>query len=99
MAKILIIALLAVTVAAIMAAPAEEYEPLEFQVQQSSDGNDHLRFRRVTCDLLSFKGVVGDSACAANCLSMGKAGGRCNNGICQCRKTTFGDLWNKRFGR
>ncbi|CAD1472414.1 unnamed protein product, partial [Heterotrigona itama] len=61
----------------------EEYEPLELSgVEERAD-----RQRRVTCDLLSFKGVVGDSACAANCLSMGKAGGRCNNGICVCRKT------------
>lgn len=59
-----------------------EYEALEYEVQPE----EHLRFRRVTCDLLSFKGVVGDSACAANCLSMGKAGGRCNSGVCQCRK-------------
>ncbi|XP_015604718.1 defensin [Cephus cinctus] len=56
------------------------------------------RHRRVTCDLLSFGGKVGDSACAANCLSMGKAGGRCNGGVCQCRKTTFAELWNRRFG-
>ncbi|XP_076663941.1 defensin 1 [Andrena cerasifolii] len=56
------------------------------------------RQRRVTCDLLSFKGIAEHSACAANCLSMGKAGGRCENGICLCRTTTFMDLWNKRFG-
>nr|P81462.1 RecName: Full=Defensin [Bombus pascuorum] len=51
----------------------------------------------VTCDLLSIKGVAEHSACAANCLSMGKAGGRCENGICLCRKTTFKELWDKRF--
>ncbi|XP_023244955.1 defensin-like [Copidosoma floridanum] len=56
------------------------------------------KLRRVTCDLMSYGGKVGHAACAANCLSMGKAGGRCNDGTCQCRKTSFKDLWNKRFG-
>lgn len=44
------------------------------------------RQRRVTCDLLSFNGIIGSSACAANCLTMGKAGGYCKSGICVCRK-------------
>ncbi|KOX76708.1 Defensin-1 [Melipona quadrifasciata] len=70
----------------------EEYEPFELHgVEERAD-----RQRRVTCDLLS--GFVEHSACAANCLSMGKAGGRCENGICICRKTTFKELWDKRFG-
>lgn len=58
----------------------DEYEPL---VLPEGRGDRH---RRVTCDLLSYKGVVGDSACAANCLSLGKAGGRCHDGVCTCRK-------------
>ena len=58
----------------------------EVEAFEGQEVDDHLRFRRVTCDLLSVKGVVNDAACAANCLSMGKAGGRCNGGVCQCRK-------------
>ncbi|XP_033206783.1 defensin 1 [Bombus vancouverensis nearcticus] len=90
-----LVALLFVAVAAIMAVPVEEeYEPLEHAgVEERAD-----RQRRVTCDLLSIKGVAEHSACAANCLSMGKAGGRCENGVCLCRKTNFKDLWDKRFG-
>ncbi|XP_043511212.1 defensin isoform X3 [Frieseomelitta varia] len=88
-----LVALLFVAVATIMAVP-EEYEPLELPgVEERAD-----RQRRVTCDLLSIKGVAEHSACAANCLSMGKAGGRCENGVCICRKTSFKELWDKRFG-
>ncbi|KZC09247.1 Defensin [Dufourea novaeangliae] len=29
---------------------------------------------------------------------MGKAGGSCQNSICVCRKKTFKDLWDERFG-
>nr|WRI53859.1 defensin [Bombus eximius] len=78
-----LVALLFVAVAAIMAVPVdEEYEPLEHvDIEERAD-----RQRRVTCDLLSIKGVAEHSACAANCLSMGKAGGRCENGVCLCRK-------------
>ena len=53
---------------------------------------EHLRERRATCDLLSFeiKGFkLNDSACAAHCLTkwqQGYRGGRCENGICVCRK-------------
>ncbi|XP_076749318.1 defensin 1 [Xylocopa sonorina] len=90
-----LVALLLVAFAAVMAAPVEEeYEPLE--VDDTPERAD--RHRRVTCDLLSFKGIAEHSACAANCLSMGKAGGRCEDGICNCRKTTFKELWDKRFG-
>ncbi|CAK9804802.1 unnamed protein product [Anthophora plagiata] len=88
-------ALLLVAVAAISALPIEDdgqvFEPI-FQEERAD------RQRRVTCDLLSIKGVAEHSACAANCLSMGKAGGRCENGVCLCRKTTFKNLWDKRFG-
>ncbi|XP_051169202.1 defensin-like [Leptopilina boulardi] len=86
MAKLCIfLVFLTFTVMAVISAPHEEEERAD-------------RHRRVTCDLLSFGGYVGDSACAANCLSMGKAGGRCINGVCTCRQTKINDLWDKRFG-
>ncbi|XP_044736088.1 defensin coprisin-like [Chrysoperla carnea] len=48
------------------------------------------RQRRVTCDLLSVDTPIGSlnhEACAAHCLSMGggRRGGRCINGVCNCR--------------
>ncbi|KAL0110936.1 hypothetical protein PUN28_012771 [Cardiocondyla obscurior] len=46
---------------------------------------EHHRVRRVTCDLLSGLNV-NHSACAAHCIARGKTGGRCNDGVCQCRK-------------
>ncbi|XP_026669126.1 defensin-1-like isoform X2 [Ceratina calcarata] len=73
----------------ITAAPIDDMEAVEERAD---------RQRRVTCDLLSALRVQ-DSACAANCLSMGKAGGHCENGICVCRKTTFNELWNDRFDK
>nr|WAB21906.1 defensin [Mylabris quadripunctata] len=60
----------------LLAAPVDEFE--------ASVGH-----RRVTCDVLSFeaKGVkLNHAACAAHCLAMGKRGGRCNNGVCVCRR-------------
>ncbi|KAF7396300.1 hypothetical protein HZH66_007162 [Vespula vulgaris] len=42
--------------------------------------------RRVTCDLLSFRGIIDSSVCMANCLSMGKVGEYCERGICVCHK-------------
>ncbi|XP_078036178.1 defensin 1 [Augochlora pura] len=85
-----------VAVVAVTAIPTgEEYEALEFSGMEEERA---VRQRRVTCDLLSIKGIAEHSACAANCLSMGKAGGRCENGICLCRTTTFKELWDKRFG-
>ncbi|KOC67528.1 Defensin-1 [Habropoda laboriosa] len=88
-------ALLLVAVAATMSLPLgeEEHSLIPIFNEERAD-----RQRRVTCDLLSIKGVAEHSACAANCLSMGKAGGRCENGICLCRTTTFKELWDKRFG-
>ncbi|XP_043479744.1 defensin-like [Leptopilina heterotoma] len=77
---------LCLAVMTVMSAPMEE------------DEGRADRQRRVTCDLLSVAGMVGDSACAANCLSMGKAGGSCSGGVCQCRTTKIKDLWDKRFG-
>lgn len=49
------------------------------------------RHRRVTCDLLSFEaaGIAANHAiCAAHCISMNRGfrGGRCINGVCNCRK-------------
>ncbi|XP_017770643.1 PREDICTED: defensin [Nicrophorus vespilloides] len=49
------------------------------------------RQRRVTCDLLSVStpyGSVNHSVCAAHCLAMlkGFRGGRCIDGVCNCRK-------------
>ncbi|XP_034940654.1 defensin-like [Chelonus insularis] len=102
MTKFMIIVLLLTVSVAVMSAPSfEEYEPLELRGEEfeiDGENEDHLRHRRVTCDLLSFKGVVNDSACAANCLSMGKSGGSCRNGVCVCRKDKIVDLWKKRFG-
>ena len=71
-----------------------DFEELVQEIANTRAG----RQRRVTCDLLSIKGIAEHSACAANCLSMGKAGGRCENGVCLCRTTTFKELWDKRFG-
>ncbi|XP_058795332.1 defensin [Phymastichus coffea] len=84
---------------AVYSVPLSDFEETEY------GDNKGIRQRRITCDLLSpeisvkgFGGKVNNGACAANCLSMGKAGGRCNSGVCQCRKTTFADLWKQRFG-
>ncbi|OXU18936.1 hypothetical protein TSAR_007954 [Trichomalopsis sarcophagae] len=101
MKLLLVVAFIAVAVTAGLSIPLNEFEDVvDFQDwdEAAVDEDAGVRQRRVTCDLLSFGGVVGDSACAANCLSMGKAGGRCNGGICECRKTTFKDLWDQRFG-
>ncbi|XP_076660255.1 defensin-like [Halictus rubicundus] len=94
MAKFYILAaFLFVAAAAVVAIPVdEEYEPLELAKVAEERA---VTQRRVTCDLLSIKGIAEHSACAANCLSMGKASGRCENGVCLCRKTNFKDLWDK----
>ena len=53
---------------------------------------EHLRERRATCDLLSFEVPLfklNHAACAAHCLTKwrkGYRGGRCEKGICVCRK-------------
>ncbi|XP_047109482.1 defensin-like [Schistocerca piceifrons] len=51
---------------------------------EDGHGDRHVR---ATCDLLSAFGV-GDSACAARCIAMGKGfrGGYCDKGVCHCRK-------------
>ncbi|XP_043511214.1 defensin-1 isoform X5 [Frieseomelitta varia] len=85
-----LVALLFVAVAAIMAVPVEEeYEPLELPgVEERAD-----RQRRVTCDLLPIKKSAKNTACAARCLSKGKAGGRCKEGACKCRKSIIKKLF------
>ncbi|KAK2583620.1 hypothetical protein KPH14_009558 [Odynerus spinipes] len=95
-----------VAVTANQAVPIEdtEFSEMEDSLSYVDELNEFIaderadRQRRVTCDLLSFGGKIGSSACAANCLSMGKAGGYCNGGVCVCRKDSFIDLWRKRFG-
>ncbi|XP_053989249.1 defensin-2-like [Hylaeus volcanicus] len=47
-----------------------------------------IRHRRVTCDVLSFATLwitVNDAACATRCLTQGRKGGRCQDGVCVCR--------------
>ncbi|CAH1375101.1 hypothetical protein MTP99_016526 [Tenebrio molitor] len=50
---------------------------------------EHIRVKRVTCDILSVeaKGVkLNDAACAAHCLFRGRSGGYCNGKrVCVCR--------------
>ncbi|KAL2718539.1 defensin-like [Vespula squamosa] len=96
-----LVSLVLVAVAAISAAPYElrDDEVELFEEIAEEVGERATRQRRVTCDLLSAGGFVGDTACAANCLSMGKAGGHCNgSGVCVCRRDSFKDLFDKRFG-
>ena len=73
-----LVALLFVAVAAIMAVPAkEEQESLEqygAEVMAPADGQVKL-----SCNL-------GDGICAIHCISIGKAGGRCKDGVCYCIK-------------
>ncbi|XP_043511219.1 defensin-1-like isoform X2 [Frieseomelitta varia] len=67
-----LVALLFVAVATIMAVPVEK-EPLELSgAEEPADGQVKL-----SCNL-------GDGVCALHCVSEGKAGGRCKNGICYC---------------
>ncbi|KAI4501126.1 hypothetical protein M0802_003929 [Mischocyttarus mexicanus] len=98
-----LVSILFVVVTVNLAAPVEDGELETLMELEEQFGEDMVeeradRQRRVTCDLLSFGGKIGSSACAANCLSMGRAGGYCRSGICVCRKDSFKDLWNKRFG-
>ncbi|KAM0727767.1 Defensin [Formica fusca] len=63
--------------------PQKEDESLKLQV---TPVKEYYRTRRFTCDLLSAVHVE-HSACAAHCLFLGKAGGRCNSKlVCVCRK-------------
>ncbi|GLV40377.1 Defensin [Carabus blaptoides fortunei] len=65
--------------------------PLDFESEPQEIEERSNRERRVTCDLLSgsVAGVsLGHGACAAHCIAMlkGYRGGRCINGVCNCRK-------------
>ncbi|XP_035734130.1 defensin-like [Vespa mandarinia] len=96
-----LVSLVLVGVVAISAAPSESRYPKVELFEDIAEVSEEraTRQRRVTCDLLSAGGFVGDTACAANCLSMGKAGGHCNgSGVCVCRQDSIKDLFNKRFG-
>ncbi|XP_060518316.1 tenecin-1 [Cylas formicarius] len=50
---------------------------------------EHVRVKRVTCDVLSVeaKGIkLNDAACGLHCLYKGRSGGYCNGKrICVCR--------------
>ncbi|XP_026463641.1 defensin-2-like [Ctenocephalides felis] len=68
-------------------------EPVEqlVDLDQGPYDNAGVRQKRVTCDLLSVSTPIGSlnhAACAAHCLSLrrGFRGGRCENGVCNCRK-------------
>ncbi|XP_047352794.1 defensin-1-like [Vespa velutina] len=107
MAKIyFLVSIMFVVVTANLTVPVEDttlenllelVENIELKEKDTTEERAN-RQRRVTCDLLSFRGIIGSSACAANCLTMGKAGGYCKSGICVCRKDSFAALWKKRFG-
>ncbi|XP_026464359.1 tenecin-1-like [Ctenocephalides felis] len=54
-------------------------------------GNEGVRQKRVTCDLMGIStpwGSLNHAACAAHCLTMGKGfkGDRCSKGVCKCRR-------------
>ncbi|KAK9305345.1 hypothetical protein QLX08_003602 [Tetragonisca angustula] len=67
-----LVALLFVAVAAIMAVPVEK-EPLELSgAEEPADVQVKL-----SCNF-------GDGICAIHCITEGKAGGRCKNGVCYC---------------
>uniref|UniRef100_A0A905ST55 Invertebrate defensins family profile domain-containing protein n=1 Tax=Stomoxys calcitrans TaxID=35570 RepID=A0A905ST55_STOCA len=52
---------------------------------ENEEPEDHGRYKRLTCDLLSGLGVK-DSACAAHCLLHFRSGGYCNSKrVCVCR--------------
>ncbi|KAF7266948.1 defensin, isoforms B and C-like [Rhynchophorus ferrugineus] len=84
MFKFALFGLLAVFVMTVSSAPVEEPEEELTQV------SEHSRFKRATCDLLSFEAFgikLNDSACAAHCLKLGRRGGHCNSRkVCICRK-------------
>nr|AJP36711.1 defensin precursor [Simulium bannaense] len=72
----------------------ENFEPadvLPFSENEPQE-NEHHRFRRATCDLLSIStpwGSVNHAACAAHCLALNRGfrGGYCSSkAVCTCRK-------------
>ncbi|XP_076162610.1 defensin 2 [Ptiloglossa arizonensis] len=81
---------------AIYVGPTYELRPIEDPVGDDmatemvagEDSEGPIRHRRVTCDVLSVATLwvtVNDSACAVRCLTQGRKGGRCENGVCVCR--------------
>ncbi|XP_076179620.1 defensin-1-like [Ptiloglossa arizonensis] len=48
-------------------------------------------------DVLQLNGLLNldSTGCSVSCLKMGKPGGRCENGICICRKSVLKDLLGK----
>ncbi|XP_044577267.1 U-Asilidin(12)-Dg3a-like isoform X2 [Cotesia glomerata] len=78
MAKFLVFLLLIATAVAVFSAPVEEE-----QIQQEPE--KHLRFRRVTCDVLN-RSNPGHTFCALHCLTQGCTRGWCENDVCHCRR-------------
>ncbi|XP_054016322.1 defensin-2-like [Hylaeus anthracinus] len=69
--------------------PIYELTPIESSIA-ANEGTElpPIRHRRVTCDVLSFATLwvtVNDAACATRCLTQGRKGGRCQDGVCICR--------------
>ncbi|XP_053989250.1 defensin-2-like [Hylaeus volcanicus] len=69
--------------------PTYELTPIESSVARNEVTElPPIRHRRVTCDVLSFATLwitVNDAACATRCLTQGRKGGRCQDGVCICR--------------
>ncbi|XP_028150869.1 tenecin-1 [Diabrotica virgifera virgifera] len=67
--------------------PPDVFIPEDYNPEQKEE---HSRVKRFTCDVLSVeaKGVkLNDAACAIHCLTLGKAGGWCDNHkVCNCRR-------------
>ncbi|XP_026464358.1 defensin-like [Ctenocephalides felis] len=82
--------------AAVQSVPLEGLFEDTFQdeptdLYQGALDNAGVRQKRVTCDLLSVSTKIGSlnhAACAAHCLALrrGFRGGRCENGVCNCRR-------------
>ncbi|XP_073847349.1 uncharacterized protein [Musca autumnalis] len=68
--------------------PAAEADNSAADGDNSSSNNEpdeHGRVQVISCDLLSYWNV-GDTACAAHCLWLGRRGGYCNSQkVCVCR--------------
>ncbi|KOC64008.1 Defensin-2, partial [Habropoda laboriosa] len=61
----------------------------EKETKDNSIGLPPIRERRVTCDILSLSSKwlsINHAACATRCLAQRRKGGRCQNGVCICRK-------------
>ncbi|XP_076636481.1 defensin 2 [Colletes latitarsis] len=96
--KLLVLFCVFLAIACVSAAPSyiSNLEEMEYSTDMAEmenmagtgDFEKPIRHRRVTCDVLSFQTLwfgVNDSACAVRCLSQGRKGGRCENGVCVCR--------------